>query len=142
MSDVHFLFDNDKHHLCEICHRPLPSNYEDTLCPACKEQQLFSEVKDYIRANDVTEYDVATHFVIPLSLVKRWIKEGRIEYKTTEAPAITGMHCQRCGAKVTFGSLCQKCLRFLNNDAKGYSMENPFESDTRMHYLDANNSKD
>ena len=53
---------------------------------------LFAEVKDYIRENDVKEIDVAEHFGIPVSKVRRWIKEGRIQYK--EGENITPIHCQ------------------------------------------------
>lgn len=62
------LFNNYKY--CERCNRPLPLTYEDAICPDCQNQELFTNVKEYIRANDVTEYDVAEHFNIPLSKVK------------------------------------------------------------------------
>ena len=79
------------------------------------------EVKEFIRTHDVNEYEVAEHFKIPLRQVKSWIKDGRIEYKQSEsASTIAGLHCQRCGAPVTFGTLCPKCLRLLNG-SKGYS---------------------
>ena len=48
------LFNNSR--FCAICRGSLPDDYEDELCPFCKENQLFSEVKDYIRSKDVTEY--------------------------------------------------------------------------------------
>ena len=80
------LFEDDLH--CEVCNRPLPANSKGTICTFCAEQMLFSEVKDYIRENDVTEYDVAVHFDIPIQQVKRWIREGRIEYKTKEPSTI------------------------------------------------------
>ena len=57
------LFDNIKE--CKSCKRPLPPDYDEDLCPRCKEIQLFHDVKDYIRANDVNEYEVAEHFQIP-----------------------------------------------------------------------------
>ena len=100
-----------KYKQCEFCGRPLPKNYEDTLCPHCKDNKLFRDVKEFIRSNQVNEYEVASHFGIPLKQVKSWIREGRIEYNTaTATDTISGMHCQHCGAPVTFGSLCPKCL--------------------------------
>ena len=65
---------------CDICHRPLPMEYKPNLCPICKEEELFSQVRDYIRAHDVNEHDVAEHFGLPVRQVKDWIREGRIEY--------------------------------------------------------------
>ena len=83
--------------------------YKDDLCPECKDLNLFAEVKDYIRENDVKEIDVAEHFGIPVSKVRRWIKEGRIQYK--EGENITPIHCQICGKTIDFGSVCPECRR-------------------------------
>ena len=50
---------SDKYKYCEFCGRTLPKHYEGTLCPTCQEAQLFRNVRDYIRANTVNEYEVA-----------------------------------------------------------------------------------
>ena len=83
MEQPQDLFGNYKY--CEECKRPLPLTYKENLCPSCIEQKLFREVKEYIRENDVNEYDVAQHFHIPHMQVKKWIREGRIEYKDDHA---------------------------------------------------------
>lgn len=117
---------------CEYCGKPLASSYEGTVCPACQEQQLFRDVKDFIRANDnVTEYDVAKHFNIPIQRVKHWIREGRIEYKVNNSTALT-THCVECGAPISFGRLCANCLRKQN--ISGHSTLAK-ESPARMRYL-------
>ena len=86
---------SDKYKYCEFCGRTLPKHYEGTLCPTCQEAQLFRNVRDYIRANTVNEYEVAEHFHIPLRQIKEWIREGRIEYHEVDtASTISGMHCQ------------------------------------------------
>lgn len=129
------LFGNFKY--CDGCRRPLSLDYKDSLCPSCLEQQLFREVKDYIRANDVTEYDVALEFNIPLSKVKQWIREGRIEYKDHRLNTIT-MHCAECGTPINFGTLCTKCMRKKSTavHTATYASE-----PSRMRYLeDANKS--
>lgn len=114
MDNPKSLFNNNTK-VCENCKRPLPYDYKENLCPRCLDMALFREVKEFIRTHDVNEYEVAEHFKIPLRQVKRWIKDGRIEYKQSEsASTIAGLHCQRCGAPVTFGTLCPKCLRLLN----------------------------
>ena len=78
---------SDKYKYCEFCGRTLPKHYEGTLCPTCQEAQLFRNVRDYIRANTVNEYEVAEHFHIPLRQIKEWIREGRIEYHgSTQLP--------------------------------------------------------
>lgn len=124
------LFGNYRY--CEFCRRPLSLDYEGTLCPGCVENELFSRVKEYIRSNDVTEYEVAEHFEIPLYRVKKWIREGRIEYKDNKLNTIT-MHCTICGASISFGTLCAKCLR--QKGTSGHSA--PRESEpSRMRYLE------
>lgn len=129
------LFDN--FNACEICKRPLPESYTESICPACKERQLFHQVRDFIRANNVNEYQVAEHFGISIRQVKGWIREGRIEYKEDEASQnkIEGLHCERCGAPVSFGSLCPKCLKLLNTH--GYQTNSTTVSDkNKMRYLE------
>ena len=130
------LFGNYKE--CEYCKRPLPIHYEKTLCPNCLDAQLFHEVKEFIRSNNVNEYEVAEHFGIPIKQVKAWIREGRIEYRTSESGSSISMHCQRCGAPVSFGTLCHKCLKLLNGN-KGVSMQKLNSGDSKMRYLDNEN---
>ena len=125
---------------CKSCGKRLPLSYKDDYCPACLDMMLLQEVKEYIRKNDVNEYQVAEHFGIPLRQVKEWIREGRIEYNTsTSSNTISGMHCKHCGAPVTFGSLCPKCLKILNGGHGTVSATSG--SDTRMHYLDHEGTK-
>ena len=95
MPKIASLFSNSKQ--CENCGRPLSTSNDTNLCKVCAEKQLFQEVKEYIRTNDVNEYMVAEYFNIPLKKVKGWIREGRIEYKNPEAQkTIEGLHCQKC----------------------------------------------
>ncbi|WP_302438519.1 FeoC-like transcriptional regulator [Roseburia hominis] len=107
--------------------------YKENLCPSCIEQKLFREVKEYIRENDVNEYDVAQHFHIPHMQVKKWIREGRIEYKDDHLNTIT-MHCTRCGAPISFGTLCAKCMR--QKDVSVHSSAREDVSDSRMRFIE------
>lgn len=100
--------------ICRECHCDLPKKYPKNICPSCEERLLFSRVKDYIRSNDVTEYDVAREFDIPNAKVKGWIREGRIEYKELHRASVNALFCQQCGRSITFGSLCIDCLRKTN----------------------------
>lgn len=102
---------------CANCHKVLPADYAYNICPKCKEDELFSRVKDYIRTHEVNEYMVANEFQIPLHKVRGWIKEGRIEYVDKDT-RIVGTKCQRCGKPVTFGMLCPDCMRLLNYSNK------------------------
>ena len=99
--------------VCVNCGRRILHDGKKNLCPKCAEQELFCEVRDYIRANDVKDYQVAEHFNIPLGKVKEWIKQGRIQYKDdpTMKQIIMGNYCQVCGTPTNFGTICPKCMR-------------------------------
>ena len=127
------LFDNLK--FCAICRRALPLEYEGELCPACVENQLFNEVKEYIRSKDVTEYQVAEHFRIPHRKVKKWIEEGRIEYKEQEE-RIRNLHCVECGTPISFGNLCQRCYKEKYNTKAGYAPLQASADENKMRFLD------
>jgi RNA polymerase subunit RPABC4/transcription elongation factor Spt4 len=127
------LFENYK--VCSHCGRRLPDDYEEEFCPRCKDIMLLHDVKDFIREHDVNEYQVAEHFHIPVRMVKGWIREGHIEYRTNRAATFT-IHCQHCGAPVTFGSVCPKCLKLLNGTGKGYGLSSGASTDERMRFLE------
>ena len=124
--------------MCTFCGAPIPKTSEDPYCPQCRERVLFFNVKDYICENDVNEFQVAAHFGIPLRTVKGWIKEGRIEYKKTAigTRAINNkLRCESCGSPVSFGTICPKCLKQMNQTARGYGMNKPRTDDDRMRFL-------
>lgn len=127
---------------CEFCGKPLPKSYKEDCCPECIERQLFSHVKDYIREHDVNEYEVAHHFGIPVNQVKMWIREGRIEYKEHQGGTIAGVRCQHCGAAVTFGTLCPKCLKLMNSRKVYGRSYGPAKGSTKMHFMDKENEEE
>ncbi len=134
------LFDHYKY--CSICKRILPLDYEFELCPYCIESELFREVKSYIREKNVTEYDVAEHFDLPLRRVKAWIKEGRIEYRQDETNESIGKRCARCGEIVAFGELCHTCKQILKRQEKkiGFGKDAVLE-DGKMRFIDSEDKK-
>ena len=115
---------------CKQCGRRLHPKYNKDICPACMEMNLFNEVKDYIRKNDVNESQVADHFGISNAKVRAWIREGRIQYKNTDGKTVSQVYCQICGKAVRFrefmfrmssfagiGSCCKALWRRGRTDA-------------------------
>ncbi|SFB32551.1 hypothetical protein SAMN05216249_1216 [Acetitomaculum ruminis DSM 5522] len=125
---------------CEYCGRLLAKSYKGDFCPDCLEKNLFGNVKEFIRSNDVNEYQVAEYFDIPIRRVKKWIREGRIEYKTTKVKKIEGLKCQKCGTPVNFGSLCMSCLKKQNRKGYGMNIQNG-DKDAKMYYVDEKEQK-
>lgn len=119
---------------CTVCSRPLPADYEKDFCPDCEEEALFKEIREYIRNNRVTEFELAEVFGIPQSKVRKWIKEGRIEY-VNEENKVTSTKCARCGAKITFGTLCTECMRAVNNKDVSVFVKGHKNDEHRMRYL-------
>lgn len=69
-----------RHRYCTHCGQAIARNSELSYCMNCQETILFQEVREYIRQNNVNEFQVAEHFGLPLSVVKHWMRERRIEY--------------------------------------------------------------
>ncbi len=109
---------------CRICGRRIPADQESKYCLACQDQQLFTEVRDYIRENDVRDWQVAEHFGIPVARVKKWIKDGRIQYKDeqTARDVIMEQYCQVCGKLLDFGSVCTECAQEIRRNERHGSL--------------------
>ena len=120
---------------CSMCGRTMPIDYEKDFCPACEDDALFKEIREYIRTHEVTEFELAEVFNISQNKVRNWIKEGRIEYVTSENKMVN-TRCQRCGAPVTFGTLCTDCMRIMNGNKEiSYISSGPKRDRNRMRYL-------
>ena len=138
---------NNKHkhdRVCKNCGRKILYNPDPKadLCPMCKELQLFADVRDYIRANDVKDYEVAEHFGISLSKVNEWIKQGRIQYKDdpTIQKVIMGNYCQICGSPLNFGTVCPACMKMKKkSETLGVAInQNNASGDNKMQLIDKN----
>ena len=123
-----------KYKYCQFCGCPIDAKSEINVCSVCEENELFHKVKDFIRENNVNEFQVASEFNIPINQVKKWIRDGRIEYKKDDTKTIVGLHCQLCGGDVMFGTLCPKCLKAINNKKQGYGTNKT--GNAQMRFLD------
>lgn len=120
---------------CSQCGRQLHDSYPHEICPICMEQNLFNEVKDFIRENEVQEQDVAEHFNIPLRKVRSWIREGRIQYKGDNINTISGVHCRFCGKPISFGIACPECHSLQNLQVVAIQKKKDEDTDAAMRFL-------
>ena len=97
---------------CKMCRKALPPLSDREYCYACEELLLFDKVREFVRNNDVNEYQVAEYFM--------------------------SNYCSRCGQPVSFGTLCPQCLRLLNGEkARMIGFSKPEEGEEgEMRFLD------
>ena len=123
--------------ICTKCGRRILGS--SGVCPFCADKELFAQVRDYIRENDVNEMQVAEHFGIPQDKVKDWIRDGRITYKEGSGVIILDNYCEVCGRPIAFGSVCIECKREFNNRQKhGVAVNPPVEGKVEtstMHFI-------
>ncbi len=76
-------FENPKprYRVCQKCGKPMARGTEGDYCEKCKNEVIYKEVKEYVLNNNVTELEVSDRFNIPLSKVREWIADGRLEYR-------------------------------------------------------------
>lgn len=95
---------------CEDCGR-LFMSAGARHCPECldKEEAIFSCIRDYVWEHPgVTVDEVVKELGIKPEKVLAYLREGRL--------AIKGLTCQKCGAPITMGKLCQHCAGELQAD--------------------------
>ena len=66
--------------LCSNCGKPMARSHKGGLCPACLDDMLYPQVKDFILHNNVTVMAGAEHLDITLQKDRRWLSDGRFEY--------------------------------------------------------------
>ena len=74
----------DEEKICEKCKYTLFQSANPVLCEQCAEK-FFDTVKDYIKENpDNTIKIVAEETGVDAEYIKKWIKEGRIQFTSPE----------------------------------------------------------
>ena len=94
---------------CEMCGRLLALDYEQDYCEECEDRKLYKDMREYIRLHSVTEYKLAEVFKVPRSKVHSLIAQGGVEYGGQNKKQT--LHCERCGAAISFGTFCTSCTR-------------------------------
>jgi RNA polymerase subunit RPABC4/transcription elongation factor Spt4 len=128
------LFSN--YRTCSICGKLLEEEHEKEICQGCEETELFLEVKDYIRDNDVNLQMVAEKFHIPKAKVRDWLQNGRIQYKEPPQKKRIGSSCHRCGRDISEGEYCWTCETIMCRMSTVLTGKRQSEG-SRMYFLGA-----
>jgi len=117
---------------CKDCGRMFNSiGYGNVLCPTCtrKMEEKFVVVKDFIRDNPQEGInDVSKQCEVPIKIIHKWIREGRLILKDAEGNEII---CEQCGKPIQTGRWCAECQ---NKMQQGFSdVSNSMKQDINKH---------
>lgn len=94
---------------CRLCGKIFTYVAGPAICQDCVKSQeaKFTEVNDYIRENPgVTIPQVSEHCDCDPNLIRKWLREDRIQL--SEDSAIT-LSCESCGKSIRSGRFCDAC---------------------------------
>ncbi|NLM12279.1 MAG: MerR family transcriptional regulator [Epulopiscium sp.] len=131
---------------CERCGKLFEYNGISNYCPICMQydEANFQKIKEYLGEHPkATVIQVATDLDIPLKMIKKYLREGRLEIVEAEN---FFLECEKCGAPIKTGRFCEQCTRDLDSNVKRIINEaksnlKNTRSDEKMRYLDKDKIK-
>jgi|SRR5690554_2088626 len=95
------------------------------VCPRCQtlDERDFEVVKEYLRSHPrASTVEVSKDTGVDASVVNRFLREGRLKADGYEVE--DGMlSCDACGAPISQGRYCEKCLANLQQELRKASSE-------------------
>lgn len=110
---------------CPVCGKVFVK-ISRNLCPECieKEETEYEQVRKYLKDNPGASVEEISELTgVDEKKILRWIREGRID--ATHDMGDTGLTCKRCGAEISIGNLCSKCIQLLSGQMKSVSSSGP-----------------
>jgi len=86
------------------------------ICDACKklEDEEYEKVRTFVRDfPGATVQEVSKETEVPIQLIYRFLKEGRLEVSESSPIAL---QCENCGVRIKSGRFCITCSKRLAND--------------------------
>ena len=84
-------------------------------CPKCLTEldEKFVKIRKYLYENPNANVEmVAEATEVEAKVIKHFLREGRLQLKTSGGSTLT---CEKCGAPVTSGRLCENCMKNLSS---------------------------
>lgn len=95
-------FMSDGNELCEDCTLLAFKSFSDE-----KKEEAYQVVRRYVYDNPRTpKAQVAEETGVPLAMIHKWIKEGKLEEVLGET---CELRCKDCGKRIPVGMLCATC---------------------------------
>lgn len=108
------------------------------ICPQCREseEEDFKRVKNYLYENpgaSITQ--VSTELEISIELIRRFLKDGRLEITNDDGNMI--LECENCGKSIKSGRYCPECERNLTAGLRSAANQMKTELDSQSTAADA-----
>lgn len=125
---------------CVRCGKAYEYNGISNYCPICMrfDEENFKMIKEYLYEHPkATVLQVAGDLDISVKMIKRYLREGRLEIIEAEN---FFLECEQCGTSIKTGRYCEKCMKYLDNSIKKITNEAAKHINQRqnekMRYLD------
>ncbi len=85
-----------------------------SICPDCikKRDEDFAKVRKYIYENpNARAEEIAEATEVDIKEILEFLKEGRLQLKHADGL----LKCEKCGAPIATGTLCDRCTNSLNS---------------------------
>ena len=125
---------------CALCGN-LFNTIDKKICPLCakKEEEYFTTVKKFLKENpSLTFKRIVQDTGVPERLLRKWIKDGKLEIVNKEG---IGIRCERCNKEILQGKYCVECRGIIQNGLNDLikeerKMPQKKESGTKMRFLE------
>lgn len=118
---------------CPRCGALYAQNAFRDVCPKCSrsEEELYQAAYTFLRKREnraatlerVVEVTGASE-----EMIQKWVKKGRLQAR--QFPNL-GYPCDRCGAIIQAGKVCNNCIEELESDLKLHDREQAFERERK-----------
>lgn len=101
---------------CRRCRKIFMYSTGPQICDACKklEDEEYEKVRIFVRDfPGATVQEVSRETEVPIQLIYRFLKEGRLEVSESSPIAL---QCENCGIRIKSGRFCITCSKRLAND--------------------------
>jgi flagellar operon protein (TIGR03826 family) len=120
---------------CPECGEIYVKNKFRNVCEKCwrEEEAAYDTVSKYMRKREnraATMLQVVEATGVPESLILKFIKNGKLQI--AQFPNF-GYPCDKCGAVIRTGRLCEDCANEIKDDLKHFEREEEFKQKMNNH---------
>ncbi|MCX7921291.1 MAG: flagellar protein [Clostridia bacterium] len=103
---------------CKICGRLFRSISDSSVCVPCMEQdeKNYHRIREYLIEHPLSKiFEVSNELSIPVSRIKRYLREGWLEIVEKDNRFLD---CEICGTPIHSGKYCEQCAEKARHEYK------------------------